>query len=144
MDLCLRLKSADKSKACFQIRAALRQYGDGLGFDDIIVIAKARVPIVKFCELTHGIECDICVDNELAVHNTRLLKAYASLDPRVRAVGLFVKTWASKRGVKRSDSGTLSSYAWIILSIFYLQYIGMIPSLQQITPNDGQDKRRIP
>ena len=142
MDLCLRLKSADKSKACFQIRAALRQYGDGLGFDDIIVIAKARVPIVKFCELTHGIECDICVDNELAVHNTRLLKAYASLDPRVRAVGLFVKAWASKRGVKRSDSGTLSSYAWIILSIFYLQYIGMIPSLQQITPNDRQDKKK--
>ena len=55
---------------------------------------------------------------------------------------MFVKAWASKRGVKRSDSGTLSSYAWIILSIFYLQYIGMIPSLQQITPNDGQDKKK--
>ena len=60
----------------------------------------------------------------------------------MRAVGLFVKAWASKRGVKRSDSGTKYDYAWIILSIFYLQYIGMIPSLQQISPNDRQDKKK--
>eukprot|EP00943_MAST-04B_sp_MAST-4B-sp1_P006975 g6975.t1 len=130
MDLCLRLQAHDRSKACFQIRAALRQYGDGLRFDDINVIARARVPIVKFQELNSGIECDICVDNELAVYNTQLLKAYASLDPRVRYVGLFVKIWASNRGIKRSDSGTLSSYAWIILTIFWLQQIGMVPSLQ--------------
>ena len=130
MDMCVRLRSPDKAKSCFQIRAALRQYGHDLDFDDINVIARARVPIVKFVELNSGIECDICVDNELAVHNTRLLKAYASLDPRVRHVGLFIKQWAAKRGVKRSDSGTLSSYAWIILSIFWLQTCGMIPSLQ--------------
>ena len=141
MDLCLRLNVDDQSKAVYQIRSALRDYGVGMEFDDIQVIAHARVPLVKCKELVTGIELDICVDNNLAVFNTRLLKSYASLDDRARHLGLFVKKWASTRGVKRSDQGTLSSYAWILLAIFWLQMNDNIPCLQ-IEPYVTKDTKR--
>eukprot|EP00505_MAST-04D_sp_SCG-Rhode-Island_P003713 Stramenopile-MAST_4_protein_3713 len=141
MDLCLRVDARDAKKICFEIRNALRRNNLGMGFGDIQVIAHARVPIVKFTEVNTGVECDICVDNELAVHNTGLLRAYALLDHRVRYLGLFIKHWAARRGIKRSDQGTLSSYAWVLLSIFWLQTSGVIPCLQ-IPPYVPEDEEK--
>ena len=60
MDLCLRINVEDQSKAVYQIRGALRDYGVGMEFGDIQVIAHARVPLVKCKELRTGIELDIC------------------------------------------------------------------------------------
>eukprot|EP00941_MAST-03F_sp_MAST-3F-sp1_P002294 g2294.t1 len=79
-----------------------------------------------------GMDCDICVDNQLALHNTRLLQMYADFDPRVRPVIYLVKRWAKRRGINDASNCTLSSYCWVLLTLFYLQTeeAGVLPSLQ--------------
>lgn len=59
--------------------------------------------------------------NNNAVRNTLLLRKYASLDSRVRALILTVKQWAKQRGVCDTRNSTLSSYSWALLVVHYLQ-----------------------
>ncbi|PPD88463.1 hypothetical protein GOBAR_DD14597 [Gossypium barbadense] len=62
-------------------------------------------------DLVTGISCDICVNNVLAVVNTRLLRDFAKIDVRLRQLAFIVKHWAKSRGVNATCQGTLSSYA---------------------------------
>lgn len=71
----------------------------------------ARVPIVKLMDPVTGISGDICMNNVLAVVNTKLLRDYAYIDVRLRQLAFIVKHWAKTRGVNETYRGTLSSYA---------------------------------
>ena len=64
--------------------------------------------------------------------NTALLRRYAEVDSRVRSIVLGVKLWAKRRGVNNPRNSTLSSYAWTILVIHFLQNIQppVVPILQ--------------
>ncbi|KAE9234453.1 hypothetical protein PF004_g9372 [Phytophthora fragariae] len=96
------------------------------------VIAGARVPIIRFLHTRSGreYECDLCFENVLATRNTPLLRAYASFDDRARALGLAVKHWAKQRGISDASMGFLSSYSFVLLSIYYLQVVHVLPNLQ--------------
>ncbi|EEY69138.1 Poly(A) polymerase, putative [Phytophthora infestans T30-4] len=96
------------------------------------VIAGARVPIIRFLHTRSGrdYECDLCFDNVLATWNTPLLRAYASFDDRARTLGLAVKHWAKQRGISDASMGFLSSYSFVLLSIYYLQVVRVLPNLQ--------------
>ena len=61
-----------------------------------------------------------------------MLSRYASIDPRVSALGRFVKCWAKRRGLQGADRGFLSSYAWILQVIKYVQHCGLVPYLDQL------------
>jgi terminal uridylyltransferase len=67
-----------------------------------------------------GIQCDINFSNPLGIHNTHLLRCYSLCDPRVRPMVLFVKSWAKRRQINSSYSGTLSSYGWVLMVLHYL------------------------
>uniref|UniRef100_A0A8B9NMJ1 Terminal uridylyl transferase 7 n=1 Tax=Accipiter nisus TaxID=211598 RepID=A0A8B9NMJ1_9AVES len=54
------------------------------GLRNVLPITTAKVPIVKFFHVRSGLEVDISLYNTLALHNTRLLSAYAAIDPRVK------------------------------------------------------------
>lgn len=73
---------------------------------------------------------DICFLNDIAVANSGLLREYSLVDPRVRSLMMAVKKWAKERKINSAKDGTISSYAWINLVIFYLQVIGFVPNLQ--------------
>lgn len=45
------------------------------------------------------VQADISMDRLVSLHNSRLLKAYASCDPRVVALGLLVKLWAKRKRI---------------------------------------------
>ncbi|KAF1794762.1 PAP/25A-associated [Phytophthora cactorum] len=96
------------------------------------VIAGARVPIIRFLHTRSGreYECDLCFENVLATRNTPLLRAYASFDDRARTLGLAVKHWAKQRGISDASMGFLSSYSFVLLSIYYLQVVRVLPNLQ--------------
>ena len=92
------------------------------------------MPIINFVYkhgsvLFHG---DISSSNELALHNTRLLRQYTRLDTRVAPLGLAIKKWAKVFNVNDAAAGTLSSYALTIMLIHYLQNTepAVLPSLQ--------------
>lgn len=88
-------------------------------------LTRARVPIVKLMDPATGISCDICINNVLAVVNTKLLRDYAQIDVRLRQLAYIVKHWAKSRGVNETYQGTLSSYAWVFTP--YPFFLGHIP-----------------
>lgn len=80
-----------------------------------------------------GIQCDINFSNHLALHNSHLLKCYASCDPRVRQMVLFVKAWSKKRKINTPYHGTLSSYGYVLMVLHYLVNVAnppVVPNLQ--------------
>ena len=82
-----------------------------------------------------GIKCDVNFSNSVAVHNTRLLREYCLLDPRVAQVGVFLKTWAKVRDINTPYFGTLSSYGYVLMVLHFLMNIAsppVIPNLQHL------------
>ena len=106
------------------------------------VIKSSRVPVVKVHDEKRNLECDVCIDNYLAVLNTEMLRTYSLIDSRVRELVLCVKRWAKRRHIADPPNGSLSSYSYAILSIFYLQQVEppILPSLQELATIPNIDK----
>jgi len=83
-------------------------------------VLQAKVPILRLRFGGH-LDIDLSCENIKAVTNTRLLKAYASIDRRVRDVGIAVKLWAQANGVCGASKGHLSSYSFTLMAIYFLQ-----------------------
>lgn len=133
MDTCLVIERCDNEKDVRNIILRLKDALERDGFEDINAIIRARVPVCKFTAPQYGgIECDICINNTLAVHNTALLRAYADLDERVAKLAFAVKFWTKRRGINDPPMGTFSSYAYVLMVICYLQQCSppVLPSLQ--------------
>jgi terminal uridylyltransferase len=79
-----------------------------------------------------GFQCDISFRGLLGVHNTQLLRCYSACDPRVREMVLFVKSWAKKRKINNSYSGTLCSYGWVLLVLHFLMNVARPPVLPNL------------
>ena len=109
-------------------------------YSGILALPKARVPIVKF-EATgagYSFENDIGVNNLLALENSALIKAYMSCDLRARQLTYLIKHWAKQRKINDPFRGTLSSYAYVLMTIHYLQQLSppVLPCLQSYnSPN---------
>jgi DNA polymerase sigma len=97
-------------------------------------LLRARVPIIKVSDPVSGFQIDLCLNNELVHHNTDLLRSYVGLDHRIRPLALLVKYWAKLRCVNETYRGTLSSYAYVLLLINYLQIQEppVLPCLQRM------------
>ena len=95
-------------------------------------IINHKAPVFKLFELVSGVEVDVCVNNQLGIHNTGLARSYAAYDPRARALGRAVKEWARSSGLVGAPDGMLSGYAWIMLVIYFLQCLEpcVLPNLQ--------------
>ncbi|WVQ84006.1 hypothetical protein IAT38_006151 [Cryptococcus sp. DSM 104549] len=106
-------------------------------------LPRARIPILKLelapsPALPFGIACDIGIENRLAIENTRLLLTYATIDPaRVRTLVLFLKVWSKRRRINSPYRGTLSSYGFTLMVLYYLVHVKqppVLPNLQRIMP----------
>jgi DNA polymerase sigma len=116
--------------------------------ESVTAVLAARVPVCKFVfqkKLPSGVfepvDVDICGENYLAVTNTKLLHAYANLDSRVAALGRVIKAWAKRSRIVGTQDGMLSSYAYIILVIAYLQKCEspVVPNLQAAGSEPGEE-----
>lgn len=94
----------------------------------------ARVPVIKMYDSISKLQVDVCMNNNLAVLNTQLLRAYVDLDERFRYVCILVKYWAKRRDLNDTYHGTLSSYGYTLLVIHYLQTLDppVLPCLQRM------------
>lgn len=72
------------------------------------------------------------MEHELVVRNTLLLRTYQEIDQRAWLLFMLVKVWAKQAGIADASHGTLSSYGWALLTIFYLQQCDppVLPILQ--------------
>ncbi|XWS77154.1 hypothetical protein CRYUN_Cryun01aG0237300 [Craigia yunnanensis] len=108
IDVCIAFNE-DINKSEILLKLADILQSDNL--QNVQALTRARVPIVKLMDPATGISCDICINNVLAVVNTKLLRDYAKIDARLRQLAFIVKHWAKSRGVNETYQGTLSSYA---------------------------------
>ncbi|CAN6324214.1 unnamed protein product [Urochloa humidicola] len=130
IDLCLSIDDMEMSKVDIILKLAdILQAGN---LQNIQPLTRARVPIVKLMDPETGLSCDICVNNLLAVVNTKLLRDYAQIDRRLRQLAFIVKHWAKSRRVNETYQGTLSSYAYVIMCIHLLQLRRILPCLQEM------------
>lgn len=127
LDICLSFKG-DTPKRVLKIISGLLHEN---GMDNIEMIPKASIPIVKFKDPRSGLDVDISLDNRLAIYNSQMLKAYAQ-EERFRQLVQMVKYWASRRGINNAFEGSLSSYAWTLLSIQHAQMVQppLVPNRQ--------------
>mmetsp|Transcript_115488 Transcript_115488/g.333582 ORF Transcript_115488/g.333582 Transcript_115488/m.333582 type:complete len:658 (+) Transcript_115488:179-2152(+) len=80
----------------------------------------AKVPILKM-RFDRRLDIDMSCENTMALQNTKLLKAYADMHPRVRELGIAIKLWAKGAQVCGASRRHLSSYTFTLMTIYFLQ-----------------------
>lgn len=114
--------------------ASLAEKLEEMGMEDVDKARlTARIPVIKFnCPISGVnkgdsggenlamVECDISIQNPLAVINTALLRNYSALKPEVRILVAIIKRWASNRDINNPSNHTLSSYGYIIMLLHFL------------------------
>lgn len=95
-------------------------FRDKSDFSVIEEIPSAKVPILRLRFEGH-LDVDLSCQNTMALRNTRLLRAYADLDPRIRDLGVAVKLWAKVAAVCGAAQSKLSSYTFTLLTIYFMQ-----------------------
>ncbi|KAM6958788.1 terminal uridylyltransferase 7 [Aplochiton taeniatus] len=141
LDICMVLEGQETPDDldCISIIESLaRLLRKHSGLKNILPITTAKVPIVKFYHVRTGLEGDISLYNTLALHNTNLLASYAASDRRVRILCYVMKVFAKMCDIGDASRGSLSSYAYTLMVIFYLQQRQppVLPVLQEINPRD--------
>ena len=79
---------------------------------------QARIPVTKFVH--SGVNCDLSSINALGLRNSQLLRHLQTLDGRVRPLFFFLKSWSRTHRFKELG---LSSYALILMAVFFLQQV---------------------
>ncbi|EMP33566.1 Terminal uridylyltransferase 4 [Chelonia mydas] len=137
LDICMTLEGHENAEKlnCKEIIEGLAKIlKKHPGLKNILPITTAKVPIVKFEHRRSGLEGDISLYNTLAQHNTRMLATYAAIDPRVQYLGYTMKVFAKRCDIGDASRGSLSSYAYILMVLYFLQQRNppVIPVLQEI------------
>ncbi|KAG8436896.1 hypothetical protein GDO86_007838 [Hymenochirus boettgeri] len=148
LDICMTLEGHENAEKlnCKEIieglAKVLRRHP---GLKNILAITTAKVPIVKFEHRESGVEGDISLYNTLAQHNTRMLATYAAIDPRVKYLGYTVKFFAKRCDIGDASRGSLSSYAYILMVLYFLQQRNppVIPVLQEIYDGKETPQRMV-
>ncbi|XP_071388763.1 terminal uridylyltransferase 7 isoform X1 [Centroberyx affinis] len=146
LDICMVLEgkeSTDDLDCIGIIESLARLLKKHPGLRNILPITTAKVPIVKFYHVRTGLEGDISLYNTLALHNTHLLASYAAIDRRVKILCYVMKVFAKMCDIGDASRGSLSSYAYTLMVLFFLQQREppVIPVLQEIY--DGEKKPEV-
>ncbi|ETI23471.1 hypothetical protein G647_05273 [Cladophialophora carrionii CBS 160.54] len=129
VDICITTDCKEMERVC-NIAELLARHG----MERVVCVSSAKVPIVKIWDPDLQVACDINVNNPLALENTQMVRAYVSIDSRVRPLAMIIKYWAKRRILNDAAlGGTLSSYTWICLALNFLQTRDppILPTLQQ-------------
>ncbi|XP_059090184.1 terminal uridylyltransferase 7-like [Tigriopus californicus] len=104
------------------------------GLRNVNAITTAKVPIIKFEHARSRLAGDISLYNVLAQENTAMLRCYSTIDSRVKILGYMVKLFARTCDIGDASRGSLSSYAYILMLLHYLQQVEppVIPVLQEL------------
>jgi len=103
------------------------------GFGNVTKVFQASTKLLKFTDVRTQTEVDFCINNDLGVRNSRMLGCYCEVDQRVSKLGRLIKDWAKRHDLVGSADGYLNSYAYMLLTVFYLQQTTppVLPNLQK-------------
>ncbi|KAI7885125.1 hypothetical protein K492DRAFT_204192 [Lichtheimia hyalospora FSU 10163] len=112
------------------------------GMQHVVCVPRAKVPIVRLFDPETQLACDINVNNTLALQNTKMIKTYVALDPRVRPLIMILKHWTKQRRLNdAANGGTLSTYTWTCMTLNFLQmrHNSILPVLHQLVGTKDDD-----
>lgn len=137
LDICITFgnhPNADGLDCVSIIESLAQKLRENKQLYGVVAITTAKVPIVKFKLKNSNLEGDISLYNTLAQHNTKLLKMYTKIDSRVAILGYALKVFAKVCEIGDASKGSLSSYAYILMLLHYLQQCDppVIPVLQEL------------
>ena len=120
-------------------------------FKNVRFISKARIPIIEFKHKKSKLIGDISLSNHLvksfyfklvffliffhlfqALFNTDLFKKYSQINEEVTHFIFAVKYLTKICDISNSKKNFMSSYAYVILCIHFLQQIEALPVLQEV------------
>ncbi|TRZ10310.1 hypothetical protein HGM15179_016788 [Zosterops borbonicus] len=119
------------------------------GVRGVRAVPGARRPVVKFSHKQSGLAGDVCLDNRLALFNSRFLRLCADCDPRVRPLGYALRLWAGRQRLAGNRAGggpLLTNYALTLLLVLFLQSRSppVLPSVCRLQSLAGpQDRARV-
>ncbi|XP_022106952.1 terminal uridylyltransferase 4-like isoform X2 [Acanthaster planci] len=143
MDICLKFRDSQNPEH-IDIPTIIEDLAQKLkrhsSLQHIIPISTAKVPIVKFFDQRLQLDVDVSLYNCLAQANTQMLYVYSKIDPRVRQLVYTAKVFVKKCDIGDASKGSLSSYAYTLMMIFFLQQRDppVLPVLQELY--SGEEK----
>ncbi|KAH0906392.1 hypothetical protein HID58_038219 [Brassica napus] len=90
---------------------------------NILVIAKARVPIIKFVEKKSSISFDLSFDMENGPKAAEFIQDAVVKLPPLRPLCLILKVFLQQRELNEVYSGGIGSYALLAMLIAFLKYL---------------------
>jgi DNA polymerase sigma len=136
LDVCMTLRDNPTGRGVNCVRILKRtcevlKENEHVDKDTIEAVLAARVPIIKF--KYDNFDVDLSMYNQCAIHNSKLLRTYVTIDERVPQLCYLVKQYAKSCGIADASRGSLSSYAWSLMVIHFLQHTkpAILPVLQE-------------
>lgn len=74
------------------------------GMQNVVCRAQAKVPVVAIYDPELDVSCDMNINNNLALRNTKLVKTYMQMDERARQLTYAVKQWAAVRALNEAST----------------------------------------
>jgi DNA polymerase sigma len=95
-----------------------------------------------------AVPIDFSVNSVTPLYSAALLTECGQIEPRAKALMLFVKRWAKERGICHAAKGHLSPYLWSLLVIYFMQ-TGveegpLLPPLKAFAVSSGLMRRPFP
>ncbi|KAF9583438.1 hypothetical protein BGW38_009463, partial [Lunasporangiospora selenospora] len=116
------------------------------GMQKVFCVPRAKVPIVKLWDPELHLSCDMNINTPLGLMNTRMIKTYVAIDPRVRPFAMIIKHWARRRVLNdAANGGTISTYTWICIVLNFLQMRSppILPVLHKIPHTLSKDNQVV-
>jgi non-canonical poly(A) RNA polymerase PAPD5/7 len=89
--------------------------------DKVTIIAKAKVPIIKFVTRHGRFSVDVSINQTNGVKAGKMIKRFLEHLPALRALVLITKSFLSQRSMNEVFTGGLGSYSIVCLAISFLQ-----------------------
>ena len=89
--------------------------------NNVTIIAKARVPIIKFVTNHCHISVDININHVNGVFAGKMVLSFLKELPALRALVLITKAFLAQRSMNEVFSGGLGSYSIVCLAVSFLQ-----------------------
>ncbi|KAI8374833.1 hypothetical protein BD560DRAFT_393366 [Blakeslea trispora] len=119
-------------------------YLTALGMINVKPINTATVPICTFVDPITTLKCNVNTNDVLGIHTTKLIMQYMKLDVRIRPLLFTIRYLCKKKSIASARNGTMSSYAYHLLALYYLIHVQdppVLPNLQQLTGAECKSKR---
>ncbi|KAG0029172.1 hypothetical protein BGZ81_004064 [Podila clonocystis] len=133
MDIVVLRKREFVTSDLYTLSSTLRREGVA---KEVVVISKARVPLVKFKETISDLPVDISFNITNGIDGARTAKQYMDEVPALRSLTLLVKHFLMTKAMNEVFHGGIGSLTTMIMIMSFLQ---MHPKIQQglINPEDN-------